>query len=126
MRCIEMKRGRSFDVLLDYGEDINNALRRLAQKEQIQAAMISAGLGGFDRFTLDYSGKSGQRWSNCVLQLAAVQGMISHMEPQVHAVVTLDGRNGITRVGRVGSDSPRLFYCQLFVQELLPADTKDA
>ena len=106
MRCTEMTPGRRFDVLLDYGEGINQALRELARREHIDTAVITAGLGGFDRFSLDYSGKAGQHWSSCVLQLAAV--------------VTLDGRDGITRVGRVGEDSTRLFYCQMLVQELCP------
>ena len=120
MRCTEMTPGRRFDVLLDYGEGINQALRELARREHIDTAVITAGLGGFDRFSLDYSGKAGQHWSSCVLQLAAVQGMILNGEPQVHAGVTLDGRDGITRVGRVGEDSTRLFYCQMLVQELCP------
>ncbi len=124
MRCREMKAGRRFDVELDYGEEINAALRALAQKEQIETAVITAGLGGFNRFALSCSDCPAQSWSDCVLQLAAVQGMILHGEPQVHAAVTLDGRDGITRVGRVGEGSTRLFYCEMLVQELLPADAE--
>jgi predicted DNA-binding protein with PD1-like motif len=122
MRCTEKKFGRCFDITLDYGEEINEALRDLARRENIENAVITSGLGGFDQFSLDYSGRAGQRWTNCVLQLASVQGMIVHGEPQVHAVVTLDGRDGITRVGRVGEGSRRLFYCEMMVQELLDGD----
>ena len=46
--------------------------------------------------------------------------MIMQGHPQIHAVVTLDGRDGITRVGWVGDGCTRLFYCELMVQELLP------
>lgn len=66
-------------------------------------------LGGFGRFTLNYSGRPGQSWRDCVLQLASVQGMIMQGHPQIHAVVTLDGRDGITRVGWVGDGVPGCF-----------------
>lgn len=122
MRCTELKPGRRFDVLLNYGEEINQALRDLARREHVETAMVTAGLGGFDKFALDYSGMAGQRWNNCVLQLASVQGMITNGEPQIHAVVTLDGREGITRVGRVAEGCTRLFYCQMLVQELCPVE----
>ncbi len=117
MRCTEMKPGRRYDMELGYGEDINQALRDLAEKEHITTAVITAGLGGFDRFVLEYSHAPSQNWSDCVLQLASVQGLIINGEPRVHAVVTLDG---ITRVGKVADGCTRLFYCELMVQELLP------
>lgn len=121
MRCRQLIPGRRFDVLLHYGEDINEALLELARDEQIETAVITAGLGGFDRFSLQYP-EGQDQWSGCVLQLAAVQGVIEGGLPRVHAVVTLDGRDGITRAGRCGSECRRLFYCELMVQELLPAD----
>lgn len=120
MQCNEVRVGRCYDVLLDYGEDINQALENLARKERIDTAVITSGLGGFDKFTLHYSAAPSQSWSDCVLQLASVQGMIVHGQPQVHAAVTLDGRDGITRAGRCGDNCTRLFYCELMVQELLP------
>lgn len=52
MRCQQMRTGRCFDVLLDYGEDINAPLRELAQREGISTAVVTAGLGGFNRFAL--------------------------------------------------------------------------
>lgn len=120
MTCTEWKPGRRYDIQLDKGEDINEALRELARREHIANAVITSGLGGFDHFSLVYSGAEPQEWGDCVLQLAAVQGMIQEGEPQVHAVVTLDGRDGITRVGRAGAGCTRLFYCEMLVQELLP------
>ena len=120
MLCQQMRIGRCFDLLLDYGEDINAALRDLSQREGISTAVISAGLGGFNRFVLSYSQRPGDLWEDQVLQLASVQGMILNGEPQVNAVVTLDGRDGITRAGRCEDGCKRLFYGQFLVQELLP------
>ena len=40
MRCQEMRTGRCFDVLLDYGEDINAPLRDLARREGITLSLI--------------------------------------------------------------------------------------
>ncbi len=120
MRCQEMRTGRCFDVLLDYGEDINAPLRDLARREGITTAVVTAGLGGFNRFALGYAQRPGDLWEDHVLQLASVQGMIIDGEPQIHAVVTLDGLEGITRAGRCEDGCQRLFYGQFLVQELLP------
>lgn len=120
MRHRQMLPGRRFDLQLDYGEDLNQALLKLARREGIESAVITAGLGGFDRFALQYP-EGHNQWKDCVLQLAAVQGLIVDGIPRVHAVVTLDGRDGITRVGRCRDGCHRLFYCEMMVQELIPA-----
>ena len=52
MRCMRMAPGRRFDLELDPGEDLIQALRELADQEHIDTAVITAGLGGFGRFTL--------------------------------------------------------------------------
>lgn len=120
MHFQQMRTGRCFDILLDYGEDINTPLRELAKREGISTAVVTAGLGGFNRFALGYAQGDSDRWEEHVLQLASVQGMLLNGEPQIHAVVTLDGLEGITRAGRCEDGCKRLFYGQFLVQELLP------
>ena len=45
MRCMRMAPGRRFDLELDPGEDLIQALRELADQEHIDTAVITAGLG---------------------------------------------------------------------------------
>ena len=119
MNCQEVKTGRSYDVLLDFEEDINEALAKLAEEEGIRDAMVTSGLGGFNSFTLQYPAEKSQHWDHCILQLASVQGFIRDGVPQIGVTVTLDGRDGITRTGVCSTDCRRLFYCEMMVTELL-------
>lgn len=120
MRCVEMKPGRSYDVLLKYSQGITEALRELVEKEGIENGYISAGLGGFDRFALRYADGAEARWDGAILQLSSVEGFIEDGRVQVYASVTQDGADKVTRGGLVEDGTTRMFYCELFVQELLP------
>ena len=120
MKCTEMKPGRSYDVLLRYNQGIQEAVQELVDKEDIENGYISAGLGGFDSFVLQYADGENDRWQNSILQLSSVGGFIEQGQVQVYGAITQDGTEKRTRSGAVENGTTRLFYGELFVQELLP------
>ncbi len=124
MRAASYHPGRSYDLTFERGEDINEAIRTLCRTEGIDEAVVTAGLGGFGHFCLEFPGidaPTQRSWQDVVLQLSAVQGFVRGGEPQLTATVTVDGSDPLTWSGRVGDGSARLFYCELMLTELIPA-----
>lgn len=124
MKIREYRMGRSFDIQLEYGEGIRQAVEQVCRAEGVAGGLVSAGLGGFGRFEMSFAGREARdrrSWADLVLQLSAVQGFILEGETLVSATVTIDGKEPLTWCGRVEDGCERLFYGELMLTELLPA-----
>lgn len=116
--------GRQFNLLLHTGEDILPVIQDTVDRENIQNGVIVAGLGGFDQYTLQFLSRDAdcaatKHWSDVVLQLSSLQGIVENGRVRIGSSVSVDGTAPLTYTGEAGCGCKKLFYCQMMLWEVL-------
>ena len=121
--------GRSYNLLLDRGDDIQTEVQKTIRQEQITNGGVCAGLGGFADYGLSILvGEHGEEkdftWANTILQLSSLQGILAQGSLELHSVVSLDAKQPDTFAGKNLPITKQKFYCQMMLWEIIHEESK--
>ncbi|NLD71637.1 MAG: DNA-binding protein [Chloroflexi bacterium] len=120
---------RTYMVSFRRGEYIIEALREFLQAEAIDAALITSGIGSFDRCRLHTITNTGlppeERYLTLEgpLEVGSLQGSVAGGEPHIH-VVLHDVANDVHYVGHLEDGSRCCFRVELGVVALTGVRTR--